>query len=184
MTTRPYHPSPLQHVELVEEGGRWSLVFTRDFPHDRETVWAALTEPDELREWAPYTADRSLGATGPVTLVMSDGPHRQELPGEVGIADRPELLEFTWGTDVLRWELTEYGAGTRLRLTHHLPDRAVAGMMAAGWHLCLDVAATLLDGTPIGPIVGAAAMDHGWPELNEQYSRRLGVETRQPPLGP
>ncbi|WP_019926992.1 SRPBCC family protein [Nocardia sp. BMG111209] len=182
MTTRPYHPSPLQQVELVAEGERWSLVFTRDFPQGRAAVWSALTEPDELREWAPYTADRSLTTTGPVTLVMVDGDQRHELPGEVGIADRPELLEFTWGADVLRWELHEHGTGTRLRLTHRLPDRAVAGMMAAGWHLCLDVAATLLDGSPIGPIVGAAAMDHGWPELNEQYSHRLGVEIRQPPL--
>jgi uncharacterized protein YndB with AHSA1/START domain len=183
MTTRPYHPGPLQQVDLVEEDGHWSLVFTRDFPQDRDAVWSALTEPDELREWAPYTADRSLAVVGPVTLIMIEGANRQELPGEVSVADRPRILEFTWGGDVLRWELDEIGDGTRLRLTHHLPDRAVAGMMAAGWHLCLDVAATLLDGTPIGPIVGAAAMDHGWPELNEQYSQRLGVELRQPPLG-
>ncbi|MCX4091252.1 SRPBCC family protein [Nocardia sp. alder85J] len=181
MTTHPYRPGPLQQVDLVEEGGRWSLVFIREFPQGPAAVWSALTEPDELREWAPYTADRSLATVGPVTLITTDGT-RQELAGTVGVAEPPRLLEFTWGTDRLRWELDEQGTGTRLRLTHRLPDHAVAGMMAAGWHLCLDVAAALLDGTPVGPIVGATAMDHGWPELNEQYSRQLGVEPMQPPL--
>ena len=55
-------------------------------------------------------------------------------------------------------------------------------MTAAGWHMCLDVADALLDGNPIGPIVGAEAMNYGWRELNEQYSTRLGVEPIDPTL--
>ncbi len=55
-------------------------------------------------------------------------------------------------------------------------------MTAAGWHMCLDVADALLDGNPIGPIVGAEAMNYGWRELNEQYSERLGVEPVDPTL--
>ncbi|MEV5833980.1 SRPBCC domain-containing protein [Nocardia sp. NPDC052112] len=111
---------------------------------------------------------------------MIDGDTRQELPGEIAVADQPTLLEFTWGSDVLRWELTDNTAGTRLRLTHQLSDRAMAAMMAAGWHICLDVAALLLTGTPIGPIVGRAAMNYGWSELNKQCAEELGVEPIDP----
>ncbi|WP_225732460.1 MULTISPECIES: SRPBCC family protein [unclassified Nocardia] len=174
-----YRPSPLQRVELVDDGGRWSLVFHRQFPQAPDSVWAALTEPDELREWAPYTADRSLAAVGPVTLFMTDGT---ELPGEVSAAQSPTRLEFTWGGDLLRWELRASDTGTALTLTHRLPERGAAAMMAAGWHICLDVAAELLAGSPIGPIIGMAAMAHGWPELNAQYSERLGVEPVAPPV--
>ncbi|BCK57248.1 SRPBCC family protein [Nocardia wallacei] len=181
MTTRRYHPSPLHQVELVDENGHWSLVFTREFPQARAAVWTALTEPDELREWAPYTADRALSATGPVTLIMIDGEHRQELPGRVTTVTPPEVLEYTWAGDVLRWELAEHDGGTRLRLTHRLPERAVAAQLAAGWHLCLDVAAELLAGSPIGPIVGAAALNYGWSDLNRRYSERLGVAELDPP---
>ncbi|MBB5918207.1 uncharacterized protein YndB with AHSA1/START domain [Nocardia transvalensis] len=182
MTTDRYTPTALQGAELVDDNGAWSLVFTRAFPQDREAVWSALTEPDELREWAPYTADRSLAAPGPVVLVMIDGDERQELPGEVVTADRPSLLEFTWGTDLLRWELSAHEGGTLLRLTHRLPEREQAAMVAAGWHICLDVAAELLAGSPVGPIVGAAALDHGWRDLNRQYAARLDVPVIEPPI--
>ncbi|WP_040832476.1 SRPBCC domain-containing protein [Nocardia jiangxiensis] len=182
MSTQSYRPSPLHPVELVDAGGQWSLVFTRDFPHPPEAVWSALTDPGELAEWAPYTADRSLAALGPVTLIMIDGETKLELPGEVSQVDRPRLLEYTWSGEILRWEITETTGGTTLRLTHHLSDRAQAAMMAAGWHLCLDVAALLLAGTPIGPIVGADAMNNGWSELNRAYSAELGVEPIEPPL--
>ncbi|WP_024803610.1 SRPBCC family protein [Nocardia sp. BMG51109] len=182
MTTRQYRPSPLHQVDLIDDGGRWSLVFTRDFPHGRDAVWSALTEPGELREWAPYTADRPLSSTGPVTLVMIDGEKHEELPGEITAVQRPDLLEYTWAGETLRWELREHGGGTRLRLTHRLPDRTRAAMLAAGWHICLDVAAELVAGTPLGPITGANALNYGWSDLNRQYSDRLGVEVLEPPI--
>ncbi|WP_216895531.1 SRPBCC family protein [Nocardia alni] len=182
MTSRTYRPSPLHPVELVDDGGQWSLVFTREFPQGLDSIWSALTEPEELREWAPFTADRSLTALGPVTFTMGDGETKMELPGEVSRADRPHVLEYAWGTEKLRWALSESADGTTLRLTHYLTDRASAAMMAAGWHICLDVAALLIAGSPIGPIVGAEAMNYGWGELNEKYSTELGVEPMRPPV--
>lgn len=181
MSTQSYRPTPLHPVELIDDAGQWSLVFTRDFPHAPESVWSALTDPGELAGWAPYTADRALDAPGPVTLIMIDGDTKLELPGRISRVDRPRLLEYTWNGEIVRWELTETGSGTTLRLTHHLSDRARAGMMAAGWHMCLDVAALLIAGTPIGPIVGADAMKHGWSGLNRAYSAELGVEPIEPP---
>ncbi len=45
--------------------------------------------------------------------------------------------------------------------------------VAAGWHLCLDVAERLLDGDPVGPIRGEDAKNYGWDRLREEYAERL-----------
>ena len=50
-------------------------------------------------------------------------------------------------------------------------------MGAAGWHICFDVLDRLLDGQPIGRIVGGDAMKFdGWQRLNAEYAQQFGVE--------
>jgi hypothetical protein len=93
----------------------------------------------------------------------------------VSRADRPTLLEYTWGTDLLRWELVASDSGTRLTLLHTVDDAGMVPKVAAGWHLCLVVAEHLLDGQPIGPIVGANAMNYGWNALHDAYAGKLGI---------
>lgn len=66
--------------------------------------------------------------------------------------------------------------GNALTLSHTVQDKDFVPKVAAGWHLCLDVAEKLLDGTPIAPIRGNDAMNHGWTELNAQYTERLAGE--------
>jgi uncharacterized protein YndB with AHSA1/START domain len=165
----------LDQVERSEDGGRWTLVFVRTLRHPPERVWAALTEPEQLREWAPYDADRDLGRSGDATLTMIDRDSRHPLPATVTHADAPALLEYSLGTDLLRWELAPVEAGTRLTLRHTVESEDWLPKVAAGWHLCLDVAEHLLDRTPIAPIRGDEAREHGWDELHDAYAERLGV---------
>jgi uncharacterized protein YndB with AHSA1/START domain len=136
-------------------------------------VWAALTEPEQLREWAPYTVDRHLGSTGPATLTMIDGDTAEDLSASVTRAEPPTLLEYSWGGDLLRWELEATGSGTRLTLRHTLEDRGWVPKVAAGWHLCLDVAEQMLAGHPIGAIRGEEARSFGWDDLHDAYAARL-----------
>jgi uncharacterized protein YndB with AHSA1/START domain len=170
-----YEPSPLADVNYRQDGDRWTLVFVRDLKHSPEKVWSALTKPDQLGEWAPYTTDRDLGALGEATLTMIDGQTQEALPAKVTHAEAPKLLEYTWGGDVLRWELEPTGTGTQLTLSQSIKDKDWIPKVAAGWHLCLDVAEHLLDGDPIGPIRGSEAVDHGWTELNAAYADRLSI---------
>jgi hypothetical protein len=127
-----------------------------------------------LREWAPYVTDRDLGSVGDATLTMIDGDVSEELAATVRRADRPALLEYQWGKDLLRWELVPTGTGTRLTLRHTLEDRDWVPKVAAGWHICLDVAEHLLDGRPVGPIRGSEARDFGWDDLNDEYAMIMG----------
>jgi uncharacterized protein YndB with AHSA1/START domain len=175
MNPSEFTPSPLAPVEVRPAGDRWSLVFTRDLGHPVERVWTALTDPASLAEWAPFLADRPLDAEGEATLTMVDGDAREDAPATVVRAEAPTLLEYTWGDDLLRWELTPTATGCRLVLRHTLGDRDLVPKVAAGWHLCLDVAERLLDGAPIGPIRGQASKAYGWDELREAYGSTLGI---------
>jgi hypothetical protein len=86
-------------------------------------VCDALTGREQVCAWAPYTASRDLGTVGPATLTMIGGDTAQELAANVVRADRPRLLEYAWGEDLLRWELSREGPGTRPTLRHTLADQ-------------------------------------------------------------
>jgi hypothetical protein len=133
-----------------------------------------------MGKWAPYTADRDLGSTGAATLTMIDSESPRDLTARVTRANRPNLLEYTWGVDVLRWELTGTERGTQLTLRHTVNDQDWVPKVAAGWHLCLLVAEHLLDGQPIPPIRGEDALNYGWEELSETYAEKLGIDPTPP----
>ena len=170
-----YRPGKLGDARVEKEGKRWKLVFVRELRHPPEKVWRALTSPAEIREWAPFDADRDLGKTGAAKLSMVGGPEPIVSECSVSVAEPPKLLEYTWESDVLRWELAPTDAGTRLTLRHTIADEGYVPKIAAGWHICLDVAERALDGEPIGRIVAMEALDFGWERLNDEYSKRFEI---------
>ena len=88
-----YQPTPPHEVTVREDDGRWTVRFVREFAHPPESVWAAITNPDELREWAPFDAPRSLAVLGPITLTMAGGDGTEHFASEVTRADAPRLLD-------------------------------------------------------------------------------------------
>ena len=175
-----YMPGAAAGAEVRQDGEKWTLILVRELRHAPEKVWRALTDPANLREWAPFDADRGLGAVGPVRLTTVGVPTPQTSETRVTRADEPRLLEYRWGGNDIRWELEPFGGGTRLTLWHNI-DRGFVSMGAAGWHICLDVLDRLVAGNPIGRIVGGDAMKFGWPRLNTEYAQRFGIE---PPSWP
>jgi|GEM_PF-451621 len=161
--------------------GRTTVVFTRDFDTGRDALWAMLTNPKRLRLWAPFTADRDLSQVGRATLTMlgDGGTPDAELASVVLVADPPTLLEYSWAGDMLAWRISTLGSRSRLTLHQTLSDEKMASAIAAGWHLCLDVAGAVLAGSNAAPIRGMDAMNHGWFELNERYAAALGVAPTQ-----
>jgi uncharacterized protein YndB with AHSA1/START domain len=164
---------PLGDATVVPDGDAWTLIFIRELRHAPSVVWAALTDPAELDQWSPFAAERDLGTTGDTTLTMVDRDTRMALPSTVLAAVPPELLEYTWGEDRLRWELEPTEAGTRLTLRHTLAKPDMAAMVAAGWHICLVVLERLLDGDPVGVIRGQDAMEHGFEPLRDGYAEKF-----------
>jgi uncharacterized protein YndB with AHSA1/START domain len=171
-----YIPGPANRAQVRKEGEKWTLILVRELRHSPEQVWQALTDPAQLREWAPFITDGSLGTIGTVKLTWVGAP--TPLDTRVTRVDAPNLLEY----GDMRWELEASGRGTRLTLWHKI-DRRFISWGAAGWHICFDVLDRFLAGQPIGRIDGAHAMKlAGWQRLVAEYAEQFSVETpNQPP---
>ena len=128
------------------------LDYVRTLRHPVEKVWRAVTERDHLHAWLPVdiVGERREGAElqlpfwPEVTEAMGfeDPGHT----GQIRVWDPPRVFEWTWDRDVVRIELEEQGHGTLLRLTTWVVD-LTAGIdrTGAGYHVCLDHLARLLD---------------------------------------
>ena len=176
MTVRePYAPGPANVAHVQKDGEKWTLVLVRELRHSPEKVWRALTDPAQLREWAPFDADVSLGTVGAtVKLTTVGAPALRVTETTVTRADAPSALEYNWGGFDMRWELEALGGGTRLTLWTNI-DRRFISMGAAGWHIAFDVLDQYLAGQPIGRIVGPEAMKFdGWQRLNAEYAKQFG----------
>jgi uncharacterized protein YndB with AHSA1/START domain len=172
-----YEPGPASGAQVHKDGEKWTLILVRELRHSPDKVWEALTDPAQLREWAPFDADVNLGTTGrTVKLTTVGSPTPMVSETTITRAEAPKLLEYSWGNQEMRWELEAAGRGTRLTLWHNI-DRRFIAMGAAGWHVCFDVLDHLLSETPIGRIVGAEAFHFdGWQRLHAEYAKQFGVE--------
>ncbi len=134
-------------AQLAKDGEGFTARFEREYPHAPEDVWAYLTDNDKLQVWFSELRVEELGQGGRLTFDMGDGTFET-----MSILDYEEgsVLEYVWGEDVVRFELSPVAGGTRLlliekisALTPHTPKDL------AGWHVCLDVVGALLDGRDI-----------------------------------
>jgi hypothetical protein len=166
-----YTPGPASGAQVKKGADKWTLILVRELRHSPEKVWQALTDPAQLREWAPFVVDGNLGTVGnTVKLTWVGNP--TPIDTRVTRAEAPKLLEF----GDIRWELEGRGHGTRLTLSTNI-DRRFVAWGAAGWHIAFDVLDSLLVGKPIGRIAGAEAMKFaGWQRLRAEYARQFDVE--------
>jgi len=97
-----YMPGPAAGAEVQKNGDQWTLVLVRDLRHAPAQLWEALTDPVQLREWAPFDADRRVASAGTVKLTTfgAPGPHVTE--NTIHRAEAPRLLEYDWGGQALR----------------------------------------------------------------------------------
>jgi uncharacterized protein YndB with AHSA1/START domain len=152
--------------ELVQQGGRWQLRFTRTLPHPQEKVWRAITEPEHLQAWFP---DRVVGEWrigAPLKFLSEYGDH----DGEVIAYEPPRLVEFRWGTDIIRMELAADAQGSRLTLIDTIDELGKAARDAAGWDECLLRLEHHLAGT------AAPAPGERWKQVHPEYIERFGPE--------
>lgn len=168
-----YAPGSACGAEIRKNGEKWTLILVRQIHHAPQKVWSALTDPAQLREWAPFEADGDLGRVGAVVNLTWAGTSRVT-EAKVTCADAPRVLEF----QDLRWELEPVGNGTRLTLWHCIDGRYIT-WGAAGWHICFDMLALLLADEPMGRLAGSEAMKlEGWQRLTAEYATLFGAEAK------
>ncbi|HWZ95095.1 MAG TPA: SRPBCC family protein [Opitutaceae bacterium] len=126
-----------------------SLQITRQLKHDRTRVFSALTDPAKMAQWffgmkggrAKVANDLRPGGT--YVIEMSSDQKTATPKGTYLEIVPPERLVFTWlscldgSESKVTIELFEQGAGTKLVLTHELPEAQVTPHRE-GWTVCLD----------------------------------------------
>src|SRR5579871_3789359 len=148
-----YTPGPANIARVEKDGEKWTLVLVRELRHSPEKVWRALTDPAQLREWAPFDAASTMDKAGAkVKLTTVGAPQAHDVETTITRAEAPRLLEYPLGGNHVRWALEPSGDGTRLTLWASIPRPYIA-MGAAGWQICFDVLDHLLSGEPIGRMV-------------------------------
>jgi len=155
---------------LERAGDRSVLRYRRRLAHPREKVRRALTEDADLAGWFPTTIEgaRATGAPLRFSFRASEG---EPFDGEMLAFEPPSLMELRWADDVLRFELEPAASGCILRFTVTFPEQGKAARDAAGWHVCLEQLAHVVDGSPL-----PFEPPDRWRVVHRGYVERLGPE--------
>jgi len=154
---------------VVTGGDRPAVRLERRLADPPSVVWQALTDREQLRTWFPcdvVVAGGRWEVGAAITFHFPPEVMEMTLSGEVITVDEPNELAFSWGDDVLRFELSAADGGTRLILTDELPP-STAARNAVGWDTCLD------------QLVGLDPSSDAWQPRFEVY-----VMAFEPILGP
>jgi uncharacterized protein YndB with AHSA1/START domain len=162
-------------LETLDDG-RARVRFQRSISHPIERVWAALTEPDQMRQWwaAADELDLREGGSFVIRWLNTDDQGNQAIArGTVSAIDPPHLLELDSDIHgVMRWELRADGDATALTFTStlDLPEE-YRHKVLAGWHFHLDALEDALEGRPVDwdnwPI-------DRWQEHHDRYAAAAG----------
>ena len=155
---------------LERRGDGWQLRFERRFDAPIEAVWNALIEPEDLAAWFPQRIVGEWCVGAPLRFEFTD----QDVPpfeGIVRVFEPPSSLEYSWGTDVLRFELVADGLRCVLTLLDQFDEGGKAVRDAAGWHACLDfLEAHLTETKP------PWTSSERWRELHREYLDSMPAE--------
>jgi uncharacterized protein YndB with AHSA1/START domain len=150
-------------------GAKPAVRLERHLPDPPAVVWQAITERDQLKAWFPcdvIVEDGRWTVGAAITFPFPAAVLDMTLTGTVLAVDEPRLLSYSWGEEVLSFELRPEGEGTRLVLTDQLPA-GWAARNAAGWDECLD------------RLAGLAAEPDAWQRRFAVYSTAF-----EPRIGP
>jgi uncharacterized protein YndB with AHSA1/START domain len=126
-----------------------TLQIVRQLPHEPARVFSALTDPAKMSQWFFCSDARSTKVTNdlrPGGKYVIEMPHEGEPVVIHGIYLEivpPKRLVFTWNStrgvkdSKVTFELSPIPEGTRLVITHELPEDMVPEHRE-GWLACFD----------------------------------------------
>ena len=152
---------------LRADDERCAVRFERLYDFRPDELWAALTEPEQLRGWLAHVRELELRRGGAVVLDFGGG---EEVRGEVLEVEPGRVLEYTWtftgeSESVVRFELEPRGEGTLLVLDHRRLGREAGVGYGAGWHAHLDMLEATLRG-------GSVAFEPRFAEVRPPYDEQ------------
>ncbi|SFE79362.1 Uncharacterized conserved protein YndB, AHSA1/START domain [Paenibacillus catalpae] len=134
---------------ISQESTGYTVTFERILHHSREEVWSYFTDNEKLPKWFSELRAEDLREGGQLSFNMGDGTYETMM---ITAYELQSVLAFTWGDDMaVRFEFHEVAGGCRLLLIESIykPSEHTPKDLA-GWHVCLEVIASLLDnGRPL-----------------------------------
>jgi uncharacterized protein YndB with AHSA1/START domain len=134
-------------AQIRKHDNGYTACYERHLKHSVEEVWSYLIENDKLSKWFPELRVEELREGGLIKFDMGNGFFEEMRIIELKLHS---VLEYTWGEDTVRFELSQQQDGCLFVLiekintiTDHTPRDL------AGWHVCLDVIDSLLNGYTI-----------------------------------
>ena len=165
------NPEDADTMESID--GRSAVRLERKLTHPIDKVWRAVTESQHLGQWFPAEVEIEMATGGRVRF----GQGGELMYGTVLTLDPPHEISFSWGDDILTFELADADGGTRLRMTHTFDDRAGGASFAAGWQACLAALGPVLADEPLPP---TGRMIERHEELVHRFGLDHGVVTESP----
>ena len=153
--------------------GRYDVHFERHIDAPVERLWAAVTEPDLLEGWLGGPVDELELTEGGNVVIQIHPKGPATVYGKVIRFDPLQVLELTWDVPAwrhipdffgttMRWEVRPDGDGSKMLLTHSLPEETswhVHAMLGA-WHLHLDALPATVAGGTDPALRGAGLLRH------------------------
>lgn len=123
-------------------------VFEREMKHSPKEVWDYLTENDKLKQWFSELEVKSLEKGGHILFDFQDGNYEKM---EILDVKMEEVLEFVWPPkNTVRFELNDKDGHCQLifkQFLYEITEHTAKDL--AGWHVCLQVIETLLNGEEV-----------------------------------
>lgn len=166
----------MANVQFDSVRSRATVSLKRQLTTTSSEAWSDLTDRDRLRAWFPCDIIVKGGEWRVGAKISFPFPPEiidMTLRGEVLECEVESRLSYTWGEDVLTFELHDEKGSTNLVLRNEL-DAPSAARNAAGWDDCLD------------RLVGVPVAANAWKTHFEEYRQRFqGILGPQegPPAG-
>ena len=166
---------------LIHIDSKPALRFERRYEHPVERVWRAISDPAEMASWFPSNVEGKRAVGADLTFVdeaqraaarEAGEPTCDEsamFHGRIVAYDPPKVFSFTWGSELLRFELLPDGHATVLVFTQILSHQSVAARNGSGWHMCLG---------NLDALLGAGVPERDdWNDVYHDYLERMGPES-------
>lgn len=124
-------------AKIYKSGTSYTAEYERVYDEPSEKVWTSLISNEKFKFWMEHLEITDLRKGGNINFHYNDGSGNLE---KIMITDYVEgkVLQFEWGEDTVRFEITPADTGSQLimkqiltTITDHTPKDL------AGWHVCL-----------------------------------------------